>query len=160
MWLKIQQIALLGLIIVISVSSLAVADENLFQLLQKKNKQFGDICVSVKEVIKEGLNPKEVTVAAIKMNYSVCLVVKCAIDAGASPEQVIIGALEAGATTEVVTRCAVEAGVEPETVAQVIEREKLPGLGYTPPAGPGPATIMVGIPGGGSGGGSISPSGF
>lgn len=145
-------------ILLLSLPGISGAENNLKRLIAENYKQTNDICTAVKGVIKEGYNPKEITMTAIKMGYSACIVIKCAIDSGASPELVIKGAIEAGATAEVVSRCCIEAGVDEETVAKILEREKLPGLGFTPAGGPAPATITVGMPGRGHGGGHISPS--
>ena len=89
------------------------------------------------------------------MGTNACLVVKCAIEAKGSLEQIIVGALEAGATSDVCSRCALDAGAEAQELARILEL----GLGFTPLVTE-LTPIEIGLPGGGSGGGVISPSSF
>ncbi len=97
-------------------------------------------------------------------NKDICQVVKDTIQGGGNPEEIIIGAIEAGVALDVVSRCAIDAGVSPDKIAQILEREGLLGLGYTPRSQTrGPRMIRVGFPGGRChrcGGGFISPSSF
>jgi len=138
----------------------AYSDDSLEDLISAQFKKNKDICTTVKDSLQSGANTKELTKTAISMGHSACLVVKCAIEGGGSLEQVIKGALDAGATTEVISRCAIDAGVSPDKLAGIFKREGLPGLGYTPPPTAGPAAISVGLPGGETGGGFLSPSSF
>lgn len=127
--------------------------------LADKLKISRDICPAIKSSISSGTNTKEVVKTAIQMGQPACYVIKCALDAGGGLDQVVLGAIEAGATGEVTARCATDAGAQPEDVARVLEREGLPGLGYTPPP-TGPSPITVTYPGGDRPGGFMSPSSF
>jgi len=123
--------------------------------IQKK-----DICEVVKGALKDKYECRDVVKASIQEGHAACLVVRCAIEGGGPLEGIVKGALEAGATSDVISRCAIDAGADLRELAGIMQREGLPGLGYTPPPVGGPTPIAVGPPGGGSGGGVLSPSSF
>jgi len=152
-------VSLLIVVVLISlplIVSPVFAEETLRNILAKEYSAQKDICAVVKKTIKEGLDTKEVTKTCIQMGHDACIVVKCGIEANGNLEQIIIGALEAGTTPDVCSRCALEVGADPQQLAGLLG----PGLGYTPATAPGLASVEMGPPGGGSGGGKISPSSF
>jgi len=156
-----KKISILLLILLIPVTlaliiSPVFADDTLRNILAKEYSAQKDICPVVKKTIKEGLDTKEVTKTCIQMGHDACIVVKCGIEANGNLEQIITGALEAGTTQDVCSRCALEVGADPQQLAGLLG----PGLGYTPATAPGVASVEMGPPGGGSGGGKISPSSF
>ncbi|MDA8079243.1 MAG: hypothetical protein M0Z79_09950 [Nitrospiraceae bacterium] len=143
----------------ILLSAGTVFSQDIMTLLTEQYALSKDICPAVKHAISERRNTREVVSTAIQMGYSACYVVKCCIEGGGSLEQIIFGAVAAGATPDVVSRCCVEAGARPQTVAEVMQREELLGLGYTPAEGAPP--VVIGFPGGDRGGGVVlSPSAF
>lgn len=152
----LRNIGLLSFLFIFCFSLSAFADETIKSNVQKKYKETKDICTTIKSLLAEGMNTKEVTKACIELGHDACLVVRCAIEANGTLEQIIIGALEAGVTSDVCSRCAIEAGVDPEVLAKAFET----GLGYTPPLGAGLTPIEIGIPGSSPAGGYISPSSF
>ncbi len=153
---RLKGIIMLLFLFVFCCTLSAFADDTMKTNVQKKYKETKDICNTVKSLLSEGMNTKEVTKACIELGHDACLVVRCAIDANGTLEQIITGALEAGVTSDVCSRCAIEAGVDPEVLAKAFET----GLGYTPPLGAGLTPIEIGIPGSTPGGGYISSSGF
>ena len=138
------------------INNSAFAKETLKDILAKKYKEEKDICLVVKKAITEGMNVKEVTKTSIEIGRDACLVIKCAIEAKGNLEEIIIGALEAGATSDVCSRCALDAGANPLEIAKALEQ----GLGYSTPLEAGLTTGEIGLPGGSSSGGVISPSSF
>ena len=138
------------------INNSAFAQETLKDILAKKYKEEKDICLVVKKAIAEGMNVKEVTKTSIEIGRDACLVIKCAIEAKGNLEEIIIGALEAGATSDVCSRCALDAGADPLEIAKALEQ----GLGYSTPLEAGLTTVGIGLPGGSSSGGVISPSSF
>jgi hypothetical protein len=151
----IKRIPALGSIIIflMVLNSAVAAEETVREILTKQYTTEKDICVVVKNGIKNGLDTKEVTKAAILMGHDACLVVRCAIEADGVLEQIINGALEAGTTKDVCAKCAVIAGADPIEVARIIEAGPAPlAVGLSP--------IELGLPGGDTGGGFLSPKGF
>jgi hypothetical protein len=124
--------------------------------LTREYKKEGDICPVVKNAIRSGLDTKEVTKTCIEMGHDACLVVRCAVEARGNLEQIITGATEAGATSDVCSRCAMNAGADPKEIARILET----GLGYSPVAGGGLTPVEINLPGGNTGGGTISSSHF
>jgi len=122
------------------------AGETLKDILTKRYQEEKDICAVVKEAIRKGINAKEVTKICIEMGHNACLVVRCAVEGKGNLEQIIIGALEAGATPDVFSRCTLDAGAEAREIARILEPELSP--------------AEIGLAGGSSGGGLISPSSF
>jgi hypothetical protein len=153
-------IAITGLIaaLIVSLVTVAFAEETVKDAVDKKYKETKDISTVVKTLISNGMNVKEVTKASIQLGHDACLVVKCAVEAKGSLDQIIAGALEAGATSDVCSRCALEAGADPVALAKALET----GLGYSTPLGGagGLTPIEVKMPGGEPGGGTLSSSGF
>jgi hypothetical protein len=152
-------IAITGLIaaLIVSLGTVAFAEETVKDAVDKKYKETKDINTVIKTLISNGMNVKEVTTASIQLGHDACLVVRCAVEANGSLDQIIAGALEAGATSDVCSRCALEAGADPAALAKYLET----GLGYsTPLGGGGLAPIEVRMPGGEPGGGTLSSSGF
>ncbi len=145
-------VLLLGSYIPASVS----LAETLRDELTRDYKKEGDICPVVKKAIGSGLNTKDVTKTCIEMGRDACLVVRCAVEANGNLEQIITGATEAGATSDVCSRCAMNAGADPKEIARILET----GLGYSPVAGGGLTPIEINLPGGNTGGGTISSSHF
>lgn len=153
------------LLLIISLSLLlsvnpVFSEENLNDILSRRNIEEKEICNIIKTNLKKGIDAQEVTRTSIEMGNKVCYVVKCAIDGGGDLRQIIAGAMEAGATSDVVSRCAVDAGAEPELIAQIFESLGVLGLGYSPLLEEGLIPIEAGLPGGTTGGGTISPSSF
>ncbi len=153
---KVKGMAILTVLFILFGSLSALADDTIKSNVQKKYKETKDICNTVKSLLSEGMNTKEVTKACIELGHDACLVVRCAIEANGTLEQIITGALEAGVTSDVCSRCAIEAGVDPEALAKAFET----GLGYTPPLGAGLSPIEISLPGSTPAGGYISSSGF
>jgi hypothetical protein len=151
-------IAIIGLIaaLIVSLGTVAFAEETVKDAVDKKYKETKDIRTVIINLLSEGMNTKEVTKSSILLGHDACLVVKCAIEANGSLEQIITGALEAGATSDVCSRCALEAGADPTAVARALDT----GLGYSTPLGAGLTPIEVKMPGGEPGKGTLSSSGF
>jgi len=150
-----KRILALGSVIIFLLvfNSAMAAEETVRDVLAKQYNTEKDICVVVKNSIKNGLDTKEVTKAAILMGHDACLVVRCAIEADGLLEEIINGALEAGTTKDVCAKCAVIAGADPVDVARIIEAGPAPlAVGLSP--------IEIGLPGGDTGGGFLSPKGF
>lgn len=140
--------------LMLSVGIAAYAEETVKNNVIKSYQETRDICFSVKNLLGNRVDTKEVTKASIELGHDACLVVRCAIEANGSLDQIITGALEAGATSDVCSRCAIEAGVDPADVARVLEKS----LGYPIASALTPTDIH--IPVGEPGGGFVSPSGF
>jgi hypothetical protein len=138
------------------VQSPAFAEDTLKDMISKEFHKEKDICPVVKNAITEGQSSRDVTKTSILLGHDACLVIRCAIEARGQIDQVIAGALEAGTTSDVCSRCAIDAGADPAVVAKALET----GLGYSSPVAAAPEPIGTGLPGGNSGGGKISPSGF
>jgi hypothetical protein len=132
------------------------AEDTLKDMISKEFHKEKDICPVVKEAILEGQASRDVTKASILLGHDACLVIRCAIEAKGQIDQVIAGAREAGTTSDVCSRCAINAGADPAAVAKALDT----GLGYSSPLAAAPEPIGTGLPGGNSGGGKISPSGF
>ena len=151
-----KRVLMTGLITVLmlSVGIAAYAEETVKNNVIKSYQETRDICFSVKNLLGNRVDTKEVTKASIELGHDACLVVRCAIEANGDIEKIIKGALEAGATSDVCSRCAIEAGVDPADVAGVLDKV----LGYPIASALTPTDIHV--PVGEPGGGFISPSGF
>jgi hypothetical protein len=134
----------------------AFAEDTLKDMISKQFHKEKDICPVVKNAILEGQASKDVTKTSILLGYDACLVIRCAIEAKGQIDQVIAGALEAGTTSDVCSRCAIDAGADPAAVAKALQT----GLGYSSPLAAAPEPIGTGLPGGNTGGGKMSPSGF
>jgi hypothetical protein len=137
------------------MSNTVFADEPLKDTFSKKYMEAKDVCSLVKQVLREGMNAKEVTKRSIELGHDACLVIRCAVEGNGSLQQIMAGALEAGATSDVCSKCAIEAGADPKDIAQALET----GLGYTP-AATGLNPINVNVPGGEPAGGILSSSHF
>ncbi|MFZ5907429.1 MAG: hypothetical protein ACOYVJ_08500 [Nitrospirota bacterium] len=134
----------------------ADGEQTVKDAIVKEFKDTKDICPVVKQVLKSGMDTREIVKSSIELGHDACLVVQCAIAGGGNIEQVISGALAAGATSDVCSRCAIEAGANPAEVAKALET----GLGYSPPLAAGLPTIEIGLPGNARSGGVMSPSTF
>jgi len=137
------------------VGNTVFADQPPKDPFSKKYMEAKDVCSLVKQVLREGMNAKEVTKRSIELGHEACLVIRCAVEGNGSLPLIIAGALEAGATSDVCSKCAIDAGADPKDVAQALET----GLGYTPAAA-GLNPINVNVPGGEPAGGVLSSSGF
>lgn len=153
-----------AVIALVSIAVFAFSMSPLYALttrdvLSEKYASMKDICPVVKSSLAEGMNTRDVVKTSIQMGHAPCTVVKCSLDAGGGLEQTILGAIDGGATSDVVSRCAIDAGAGPEEIARILEREGLPGLGYTqlPPT---LTPVTANVPGSGRGGGFVSPSRF
>ncbi len=114
-------------------TGLTFAEENLRDILTGKYSGEKDVCSTVKQAIKRGVDAQEVTKTGIAMGNRACYVIKCAIDGGGELKKVVAGAVDAGTTSDVISRCAIDAVVDPEQVAQILESLGLLGPGYWPP---------------------------
>jgi hypothetical protein len=112
---------------------IAYAEEIIQDRLSFNSTKEKEICMSIKEAIKDGLNTKQVVMTAIKLGHSACLVVKCAIEGGGDLKEVVTGAIEAGAMSNVVARCSVDAGADPQEVGGYILIAGLPDSCYFEP---------------------------
>jgi hypothetical protein len=130
------------------------AEETVKKNVINSYQETRDICFSVKNLLADRLDTKEVTKASIELGHDACLVVRCAIEANGDIENIIKGAIEAGASSDVCSRCAIDAGVDPADVARILDK----GLGY--PVASALTPIDIHMPVGEPGGGFISSSGF
>lgn len=94
-----------------------------------------------------GVPVTEIVRIVVEMDYDLSVMIRAAFRERWNMESVIITVLEAGVLPDILARKAIEAGADIIVVAEIIERERIPGLAYTPPETVGPGVITIGLPG-------------